>query len=166
MSVSRVRKTCQKCAPTRMSRQDEYAYHAWDLRSGPDTTQDIALNGELHHSRNIGRDSYDGHQLLHGVCVDGMQQAQHLDLRCYPRTVLYHLRDPQRLVGQICLQSYPHWAIREEGFFLNEVLNGQETDREYVSSESLGMYLERGLRAISEEEYEMQEREVEAVLWP
>jgi hypothetical protein len=69
-------------------------------------------------------------------------------------------------VGQICLQSYPHWAIREEGFFLNEVLNGQETDREYVSSESLGMYLERGLRAISEEEYEMQEREVEAVLWP
>jgi hypothetical protein len=139
---------------------------SWDLRSGADSTQGIALNGELHHSRNIGRESYDGLQLMHGVRTEDMQKAQHLDPRCYPRTVFYHLHDPQRLLGHMCLQSYSRWAFREEGFFLNEVLNGQETDREYVSSESLGMYLERGLRGISEEEYEMQEREVEAVLWP
>jgi hypothetical protein len=139
---------------------------SWDLR-GDEAGQDVTLNGKLYQSCNLGRESYTAEALARRASAEPVSETdpQEDNLAWLPRTVFYHVRDTERLMGQMCLQSSRRWSLCEEGHFVNETLNAQECTVEYVSCKGLEGKLERGLRRVSEEEFERSEREVEAALW-
>jgi hypothetical protein len=143
---------------------------SWDLRDKADA-QDVVLNGKLYQSCNLGRESYSAEALARrakqtepDLSNEVGQQDGNPAWR--PRTVFYHVRDDQRLAGQMCLQSNRRWAPCEEGHFVNETLNALECTEEYVSCKGLGVDVEQGLRQVDEDMFELREREVEAALWP
>ncbi|KAH7413595.1 hypothetical protein DE146DRAFT_1160 [Phaeosphaeria sp. MPI-PUGE-AT-0046c] len=145
---------------------------SWDLRDSK-SERDVVLNGKLYQSCNLGRQSYSAEAIARRQRAAEQSSADELslavnhdiDLVHYPRTVFYHVRDTQRLVGLMCIQSSRRWAACEEGFYLNEALNAQACTTEYVNCTGLGGHLVRGLATVQEEVFEREEREVEAALW-
>lgn len=141
---------------------------SWDLRDDR-SEKNVVLNGQLHQSRNLGRQSYTAEAMARRQRLfrDEASQAseESLELAQLPRTVFYHVRDAQRLMGLMCIQSSCRWATCEDGFFLNEAINTQECTTEYVSCAGLDGHLVRGLTALDQDTYEDEEREVEEVLW-
>lgn len=89
---------------------------------------------------------------------------QDVDLEHYPRTVFYHVRDSQRLMGLMCIQSSRRWATAYDGLFLGEILLSRKCTTEYVSCVGLDGRLIKGLTAVHEELYEREESEVEVAL--
>jgi hypothetical protein len=142
---------------------------SWDLRDNIDV-QDVVLNGKLYQSCNRGRASYTVEALARRASVEETLSSnvigtQDGDPAWRPRTVFYHVRDNDRLMGQMCLQSYRRWTPCEDGHFVNETLNALECTEEYVSCKGLEGDVERGLRRIDNDMFERSEREVEAALW-
>lgn len=145
---------------------------SWDLRDDKSETN-VVLNGRLHQSRNLGRQSFTAEAIARReraaekLSEEETSQAldQGIDVAHYPRTLFYHVRDTQRLVGLMCVQSSRRWTACEDGFFLNEALNALMCTTEYVSCISLNGHLQKGLTAVDEEDFEIKEKEVTTVLW-
>jgi hypothetical protein len=82
----------------------------------------------------------------------------------YKSLLFYHLRDSQRLVGEMCMQSKWRWPPREDWRF-NELLNGATTNLEYISSRGLGKSVEKGLRGIEQDDFEAEDEAIQRTLW-
>jgi hypothetical protein len=145
---------------------------SWDLRDNK-SEKGTVLNGQLHQSRNLGRQSYSAEAMARRQRLEdllfgdetSLAREENMDFAQLPRTVFYHVRDSQRLMGLMCIQSSRRWAACEDGFFLNEAINAQECTMEYVSCVGMDGHLVRGLTALDQDTYEDEEREVEDVLW-
>jgi hypothetical protein len=121
---------------------------SWDLR-GNEKDVEMQLNGKLHHAQKVTE-----------------KADELLDPHYLPVAMFYHLRDTERIAGEMGLVSANRWAlIHVEPLSLNTLINGIHTENEsYASSGGLGREIRDGLIGTSAKEYEQQEEDVRRVL--
>jgi hypothetical protein len=150
---------------------------SWDLRDATNPESPIVLNGRMHHlGLKSGNRSREPASLLGPLAVpanaikaflakdEGERDLSSIKLTDYENMLFYHLRDPRRLVGEMCIQSRQRWPPLEDWRF-NELLNAATTDLEYISSQGLGKRVERGLRGIEQDKFEAEEEQIQRTLW-
>jgi hypothetical protein len=120
-----------------------------DLR-GSEQGIEMQLNGKMHHA------------LQNAESTNKPMDPHHL-----PVAMFYHLRDAERLAGEMGLISANRWSsTHAEPLSLNTLVNGIHVENEsYASSEGLGREVKEGLTGTSAEEFEEQESEVSRVVW-
>ncbi|KAF1844853.1 uncharacterized protein K460DRAFT_99666 [Cucurbitaria berberidis CBS 394.84] len=111
---------------------------SWDLRDNvlEENGQTITLNGKLH-------------RIQVPVIENGSEKKD--------AAIFYHLRDEQRLVGEMGVVSDGRWELRED---IDRLLNGVSTHWVYCSSSGLGKALGEGLVGCAEAKFEEDEQEV------
>jgi hypothetical protein len=110
----------------------------------------MQLNGKMHHAHQI---------------EENMEKP--IDPHHLPVAMFYHLRDAERLAGEMGLVSANRWSsTHTEPLSMNTLINGIHVENEsYASSDGLGREIKDGLRGTSAEEFEEQESEASGVLW-
>ena len=118
---------------------------SWDLREAnlQEDIQAITLNGKLHRNRVLGID------------VGGAQTVG-------PN--FYHLRDGQRVIGEMGIISDSRWELSEH-MRLNTLVNAVDTHCVYCHSKGLGKELGDGLVGCSEKEFEEDEEHISRLLY-
>jgi hypothetical protein len=150
---------------------------SWDLRDATNLESPIVLNGRMHHlGLKSGNRSREPASLLGPLAVpanaikaflaknEGERDLSSIKLTDFENMLFYHLRDPRRLVGEMCIQSRQRWPPLEDWRF-NELLNAATTDLEYISSQGLGKRVEKGLRSIEQDKFEAEEEQIQRTLW-
>jgi hypothetical protein len=117
---------------------------SWDFRPEPTGTisEQVILNGRMHSVRSSRL-----------VTVGANSN----------RPLFYHLRNEQRIVGEMGIVSNSRWKLDNEPI-MNTLLNGVSTRAEFCSSDGLGNEIRLGLRGVVAEEFEEQEQEMSKVL--
>ncbi|KAH7079675.1 hypothetical protein FB567DRAFT_552078 [Paraphoma chrysanthemicola] len=149
---------------------------SWDLRGTTEREQTVRLNGRMHH---LGRKSVHistressfigpiaaSANAIRALLVRGEEELDPPPARLadYESMLFYHLRDSQRLVGEMCIQSKWRWPPREDWRF-NELLNGATTNLEYISSRGLGKRVEKGLKGVEQDDYEAEDEAMQRAL--
>lgn len=118
---------------------------SWDLMEGEVQGKGdaVALNGKLHRNPEPG------------IHVNGGKAGAES---------FYHLRDRERMVGEMGIVSNSRWALADDPR-LNSLLNGVETRWTYCSSGGLGEHLREGLDGVSETEFEEREQQVSRLIY-
>ncbi|KAH7348166.1 hypothetical protein BKA66DRAFT_447367 [Pyrenochaeta sp. MPI-SDFR-AT-0127] len=116
---------------------------SWDLREEAHNMKSVVMNGKTYRDLRLGVDVGNG-------------------ARSPP--IFYHLRDSQRLAGEMGVVSATRWELA--GYLsLNKLLNGVGTCAEYCCSDGFGKVMRDGLHGVVEDDFEASELEVSELIY-
>ncbi|KAF2023608.1 hypothetical protein EK21DRAFT_94767 [Setomelanomma holmii] len=115
---------------------------SWDLRDSASLNRPVTLNGKLHSKEvtddaRLISDSLGPHASIRRAFQSLLTRKRHdedlsdLRLADYKGILFCHMRDSQRLVGEMCIYSRLRWPAIENWHF-NGLLNGATTIKQYT----------------------------------
>lgn len=148
----------------------------WDLR--PPLEHDAhlpppILNGKLHHLISdktiMTQDTSDRMRLISAASHKARSLlpediAFTSDNSSIKHAMVYQLRDSERLSGEMGIVSLTRWTTMVFDFYLNRLVNGRFTRAEEFYCEGFGGELRRGLKGMTLDDFENEEKEVSRLL--